>query len=215
VTFENANLVYLSNPEAGYDGDNSKVFVDNDGSVTGTAGRTVVVSNPFLLTDACEPETDWNAHVCEADYASLWVETLDGDPQDIKPLTLERDDGETQTLMGSEEDSTVAISSVLPDQNYEIAFNGGTLSKARFVLWRGKDRWVRLSVDYPSAPKVTKYGCDLDDPNDWCEGKAASLSELDASTSSAYYYDAGAKKLYLKIVSDGYDWEELEVKPAS
>ena len=215
VSFYNANPVYLSDPEAGYDGDNSKVFVDKDGSVTGTAGRTVVVRNPFLLNDNCESETDWNAHVCEADYASLCFETLVGDPQAIKPLTLERDDGETQTLMGSEEDSSVAISSVLPDQNYETAFNSDTPSKARFVLWRGKDRWVRLSVDYPSASKVTKYGCGLDDPNDWCEGKAGSLSELDASTSSAYYYDAEAKKLYLKIVSEGYDWEELEVQPGS
>jgi hypothetical protein len=74
---------------------------------------------------------------------------------------------------------------------------------------------VRLSVDYPSAPKVTKYGCDLDDSNDWCEGKTGSLSELDASTSSAYYYDAEAKKLYLKIVSEGYDWEKLEIQRAS
>ena len=40
---------------------------------------------------------------------------LEGDPQGIKPLTLERDDGETQNLMSSEEDSTLAISSVLPD----------------------------------------------------------------------------------------------------
>lgn len=41
------------------------------------------------------------------------------------------------------------------------------------------------------------------DPDDWCEGKAGGLSELDASTSSAYYYDAEAQKLYLKILSDG------------
>ena len=107
------------------------------------------------------------------------------------------------------------ISSVCPNQNYETTFKGGTPSKARFVLWRGKDRWVRLSFDYPSAPKVTKYGCDLDDADDWCEGKVRSLSELDASTSSAYYYDAQSKKLYLKIVSVGYDWEELEVQPGS
>ena len=96
MTFDNANPVHLSDPEAGYDGDSSKVFVDKDGSVTGTAGRTVVVSNPFLTNDTCESETDWNAHVCEADYSSLWIETLDGDPQAIKPLTLKRDDGEAR-----------------------------------------------------------------------------------------------------------------------
>ena len=78
-----------------------------------------------------------------------------------------------------------------------------------------KSFWFSLSVDYPSTPKVTKYGCHLDDPNDWCEGKAGSLSELVASTSSAYYYDAEPTKLYLKIVSTGYEWEELEIQAAS
>jgi hypothetical protein len=39
---------------------------------------------------------------------------------------LERDDGETQNLMSSEEDTTLAISSVLPDHEYETAFNGDT-----------------------------------------------------------------------------------------
>jgi hypothetical protein len=92
------------------------------------------------------------------------------------------------------------------------------LGRATPVLQIGKDThganrksfWFSLSVDYTSTPKVTKYGCDLDNPNDWCDGKAGSLSELDTSTSSAYC-DAETKKLYLKIVSTGYEWEELEI----
>jgi hypothetical protein len=47
----------------------------------------------------------------------------------------------------------------------------------------------RLSV----SVEVTKYGCHLIYPDDWSEGESGSLSELDASTSSAYYYDAEAK----------------------
>lgn len=138
------------------DGDASAVFLDTDGSVTATAGRMATTNNPFLLNSSCESKADWNAHVCEADYASLWVETLDGDPEAIKPLRLKRDDGETQTLMGCCEDSTEALSSVFTDQNYEVAFNGSTPSEARFVLWRGRDHWVRLSFDYPVTPRVTK-----------------------------------------------------------
>lgn len=116
--------------------------------------------------------------------------------------------------MGCCEDSTNADSSVLSGQNYEVVFNGGTPSRARFVLTRGRDRWVRLSVAYPVTPKVTKYGCDLADPNAWCEGAAGSLAELDAATRSGYYYDAGARRLYLKLVSNGTDYEELRVEPA-
>jgi hypothetical protein len=61
---------------------------------------------------------------------------------------------------------------------------------------------------------VTKYGCDLADPAGWCEGAAGSLAELDAAAGSSYYYDAEAKRLYLKLVSNRADWEELEVEPA-
>ncbi len=214
LRFVDANPVYLPDPETGMDGDASAVFLDTDGSVTGTAGRMVATNNPFLLNSSCESKVDWNAHVCEADYASLWVETLDGDPEAIKPLMLKRDDGETQTLMGCCGDSSEALSSVFTDQNYEVAFNGSTPSKARFVLWRGRDHWVRLSFDYPVAPRVTKYGCDLDDTNNWCEGAPGSLDELDGATGSSYYYDAATEKLYLKIVSNSYDWEELQVEPA-
>ncbi len=32
---------------------------------------------------------------------------------------------------------------------------------------------------------------------------------------SSAYYDAEPMKPYLKIVSAGYEWEELEIQPAS
>jgi hypothetical protein len=92
-------------------------------------------------------------------------------------------------LWGCCGDSTDADSSVFTNQEYEVALNGGTPSRMRFVVTRGRNRLVRLSVDYPVTPKVTKYGCDLADPDDWCEGATASLAELDAAARSSYYYD--------------------------
>jgi len=213
LSFVDANRVYLPDPVAGMDGDASSVFLDTDGSVTGTPGRYVVVNNPFLLNGGCDFRTDWNAHVCQAEYATLTVGTGEGAPGAIKPLTLSRSDGVTQTLMGCCEDSTNADSSVFTNRRYGVAFNGGTPSRMRFVLTRG--RWVRLSVDYPVTPKVTKYGCDLADPDEWCEGVAGSLADLDAAAASSYYYDDAADKLYLKLVSTGVDYEELEVQPSS
>jgi hypothetical protein len=84
-----------------------------------------------------------------------------------------------------------------------------------FVLTRGRDRWVRLSLDYPVAPKVTNYGCDLADPTRWCKGAAGALAELDGMTRSGYYYHPEAGRLHLKLVSNGTDYEELKVDPAS
>ncbi|QIN79004.1 transmembrane domain-containing protein [Rubrobacter marinus] len=214
LSFVDANRVYLLDPEANMDGDRSSVFLDTDGSVTGTAGRTVAANNPFLLDGSCARRDEWNAHVCATEYATLDVGTLDGDPAAIKPLKLTREDGVSQTLMGCCDDSTTAHSSILPNAAYDVAFNGATPKKARFVLARGSGRFVRLGLDYPVEPKVTKYGCDVAGTG-WCGGgKAASLAELDARTVSGYYYDAAAKKLHLKIVAGGTDYEELQVAPS-
>jgi hypothetical protein len=42
-------------------------------------------------------------------------------------------------------------------------------------------------------------------------GKAGSLIELDPAPARAATNDANTKKLYLEIVSAGYEWAELEV----
>jgi hypothetical protein len=50
------------------------VFLDRDGSVTGTAGRYVAANVPLLcLTGACAPRPAWNAHVCPLAYGRLAV----------------------------------------------------------------------------------------------------------------------------------------------
>ena len=118
-------------------------------------------------------------------------------------------------MWGCCDDSTEADSSVFPNQGYEVAFNGGTPQRMTFVLTRGRDRWVRLSLDYPVTPKVTRYGCDLAGTG-WCRGgKANTSAELDAMSRSGYYYDADAKKPHLKLDSTGTDYEELKVDPSS
>lgn len=75
------------------------------------------------------------------DYASLSVGTGDGDPADIKPLRLARlDDTTVQTLWGATSDDTTAESTILPDREYGVEYNGGTPQKLRFVLYREAPR---------------------------------------------------------------------------
>ena len=40
---------------------------------------------------------------------------------------------------------------------------------------------MRLPLEYSVAPKVTKYGCDLGDPSEWCNG-VRGVAEPDAIT---------------------------------
>lgn len=204
LEFIDSNRVYLAPPEPGMDGDMSKVFVDVDGSVTGTAGVKVTVDNPFLLNASCTLRGAWNAHVCSSDYATLMVGTLSGDATDVKPVTLQRSDGATQTLMGCCDDSKEAHTTIVPDRTYQVGFNGGTPARSRFVLWRGRGHWVELVLPMGAPPsQVTRWGQPL--------ASVASLSSLHARAESGYFYDAVANELHVKVSGATSDYEEIRV----
>ena len=203
VEFLDSNPVYLPDPDAGMDGDVSKVFVDQDGSVTGTPGETVVINNPFLLRPSCEFQTAWNAHVCTSDYASFMAGTMDNDPNDIKPVTLRRSDGAVQTLMGCCEDSEEAHTTIIPDRSYDVSFNGGTPQGSRFVLWNGRGHTVDITLTVDSLTKVTRWGQNLP--------SVASLSALGQRTDTSYFYDPANSKVHVRISGKGSDWEEVKV----
>ena len=124
LRFVDANRFYMRGPEPGKDGDNSAVFLDQTGSVTGSAGSVVTAKNAFLASpDGCATNAEWNAYVCPPDteHVSLTRYALEGEPgrelrSYVKPLTITREaDGKTQTLMGCCDDSTDAFTNLLPD----------------------------------------------------------------------------------------------------
>lgn len=201
VSFIDSEKVYLAPVENGMDGDASKVFIDRDGSVTGTAGRAVVVDNPFLLTAGCVAKPAWGAHVCDSEYTSLLVAT-DGGPDAIKPLKLTRGDGTVQRLMGCCDESEDAITSLLADRNYAVDFNTSP-NQMRFVLYRGRGHWLRLSIHLNAAPKVKRWGYNIP--------SVGSSGALDQTSESSYFYDAAGNELHLKIVAEDTDWEEIQV----
>lgn len=200
VSFQDSNPVYLADPAPGMDGDASKVFVDRDGTVTGTAGRTVVVDNPFLVTDGCRFEAGWNSHVCPSRYVSVMVGGPS--PDAVKPVTLTRTDEVSQTLMGCCDDSEEAWTSAFPNQRYKVGFNGGTPKQARFVLWRGKGDHVDLVMPVGSAYAVTRWGRALK--------AASSLSVLSSTSDSTYFHDRDTGLLYLRVFGNG-TWEEVRI----
>ena len=202
ITLIDSNPVYLAPVEPGMDGDASKVFVDKDGSITGTPGRAVIADNPFLVTENCAYVAAWNAHICDEDYVSMYVYT-NGGTAAIKPLVLSRDDGVNQTLMGCCEDSTDVQTSVIPARSYEVKFNGGTPTDTHLVLWRGEGRWLQLELKVPPGTDITRWGEPLK--------TVGSLGALVSQDDSAYFYDAATKTVHVKLVGNG-DWEEIRVR---
>ena len=96
----NANRVYIENPVATKDGDKAAVFLDRDGSVTGSAGRYVAANVPILITAACAAHTDWNAYACSNAFGRLEVQSIVAG-ENPAPATVTRDDGVALALAGS------------------------------------------------------------------------------------------------------------------
>jgi cell migration-inducing and hyaluronan-binding protein len=199
-----------TNPSEGSeDGYRSAVFLDQDGSVTGTANRYVVVNNPFMLTGNCSKNNDWNAFICNERYTALALYT---DSPQLASVTFSQS-GKSHTMFGSgAAPGTYFQSLVRPNQSYSISMKNATPSKFGFVLRDGNKKWLRLSIAMPSRPTVSRYGQTL--------AAESSLSKLDTTIKSSYFYDATAKVLHLKIMgvnwykpNEGVSYEALEIQP--
>ncbi|MCW2971885.1 MAG: hypothetical protein JWN72_158 [Thermoleophilia bacterium] len=214
ATFVNAKRVYLEAPEVGHDGDVSAVFLDTDGSVAGTPGRSIMTRNPFLYGSGCTNNDDWGAMLCSGgDYATLHVGAPDAGHAAVAPVKLTRPDGAVQTLMANtDDDADTATSTVLTGSAYTVDFTGGTPVKSRYVLANGNGTSVELAIPHGPSFRVSHYGCDMSVARQWCFGAAASLAALRSSTKSGYFYDTAAGVLRLKLASGDSDWDELVVE---
>jgi cell surface hyaluronidase len=188
------------------DGYRSAVFMDKDGTVTGTANRAVVVNNPLLITANCSENTDWSAWICNESYVGVALAT----ETDIASLTLSLG-AATHTLYGSGNSANNYFRSVLrPQQTYGVSFQGGVPSKFRLVLADAPKEWLRFEIPLGAAPsKVSGYNVK----------PAASLDALANSTLSTYFYDTTTQLLHVKLaamspwnIGKGLDYVALEVE---
>ncbi len=194
VTLRNTNGVYLETPAADKDGDKSGTIHDQDGTLTGRAGWTVVPNLPFLRTAECEERTAWNAWACPHRYANLRVVSESSEP--VAPFVLRRDDGVDVRLVGLPS-GPVQVSMTLPLQRrYEIVQAPAPGAKTRITLQHtGAGEWVRLSM--PVAGDSVAVHRDYSGSR---MPMAASLAQVDAGTGESWYRDGGrvVVKLYVR-----------------
>jgi len=82
LTFTDADRVYFgrhagATDRLGADGYRGTGFRDVDGSVSGVADAAVVLDTPLFADADCRRETTWNARVCRASYASVFITGID------------------------------------------------------------------------------------------------------------------------------------------
>ncbi len=195
LEFVNATPFYLETPHADKDGDKAAVFLDRDGTVTGSAGAYVIANSAFLATGDCTARPDWNAYVCPHRYVGFNVRS---DAETVAPLTVTRDDAAALALVGVPGNPRTAIASMAPGRGYALQFSGAPPLRPRLSLSRTVEgEWVRLTLPYPQAALRATRDFNSSQPLP----VAASLAELEASGGDKYWYDGGTGLLHLKLVT--------------
>lgn len=204
---DDSRRVYLQNPMADKDGDKSATFLDTDGSVTGTPGRTVTASP--LLKDApdCAANADWNASVCQGQYARFWLEDVNG--AKIGPVRVRNARGATLDLTGVPDDFDGFYTSLRLNESYTFA---PTTATAHYRLGfdnRQPGDTVRISLPYSGTPHIYRDWW-IDNRNTL---KQVALADLNATTGDSYALEGGVLSLKLVVQNDQEhrDYAELEI----
>ena len=205
--------------DGGEDGYRSGVFIDGDGSLTGTAGAYVTMNSDFLAAGTCTYRPAWNANVCDGRYVSLTLQNRDEPARQLAPVTLRRSDqpdsgGAVHTMFGSPHggpsvpnryyrslvpigfDYHYALAGVAPDEftidMYDIEL-GDTLV---------------VSVPYEGADPFIYRDWWVDDRN--VIPKFTSRPAFEGSDLSGYYREG--VRLYLRLAQqDDRTWAHLTI----
>ncbi|MBB6098633.1 cell migration-inducing and hyaluronan-binding protein [Deinobacterium chartae] len=198
---DNSPRVYFEDPMNAHDGDKSSAFVDRDGSVTGKAGTQVVSKGPLLFDGSCSLRAEWNAYTCNKKYGRFFLEDLAR--AGSGPVTLEREDGASVTLVGTPAEPPRSFSTTLEaNRSYQLSFANGAPSRFRvgLTLREGGDT-LRLSLPYPGGTPTIYRDWWIDARNTL--KRVGSVAELEASTGDSYFLEGGVLHLKLMVKPGG------------
>ncbi|WP_309572091.1 G8 domain-containing protein [Deinococcus sp.] len=204
--------VYLPPAEPDKDGDKAATFLDADGSVTGTAGKTVTGS--ALLRDApdCAAQPAWGASVCGGSYARLWLNDVTGGK--LAPLRVTNARGASTDLSGTPDTFTYFSTSVRLGEGYMLSPSAASTHLRLGFDGRVPGDTLRVTVPVSAvaggAPILYRDWW-IDERN---RLKLVPLASLDAMTGDSYALDAGM--LYVKlVVRVGNDYAVVDVCTAA
>ncbi len=194
-------------PKHGEDGYRSAVFIDEDGSVTGQTGSSVVVSNPFLISPDCSYRSNWNAYVCPQAYATLILNNLDSN-QAIGPVMLSREAYQHSMLGSPNTGNTHFRTNLLPGYHYHYSFARDLGQHSRVRLEHLPDTEA-LFVSLPFSGSAFIYR------DYWIDSRnllrsVGSLQALAESSGDAYFHDGITLHLKLQRQS-GRDYAALDI----
>ncbi|MBA2665793.1 MAG: transmembrane domain-containing protein [Trueperaceae bacterium] len=186
----------------GEDGYRSALFADLDGSVTGTAGRVVTVSNPFLTTPSCTERPAWNAFVCPGRYASLSLYDVGSVAVGLAPVTITRADGAPHVMRGAPRGGAPTLFRTLLrlDDTYGYTF-AGSPGHLRLILQDVEPGdTLFVSHPHPDADVAIYRDWWIDERNRLTE--YASLAALQAAAGAGFHLTGGTLHVRLVVQPD-------------
>ncbi|XP_035660304.1 cell surface hyaluronidase-like [Branchiostoma floridae] len=192
------------------EGDMMGSFHDVDGSVTGYVGGHVFnIGNHLAKNPGCVDRPDWNAMICNDNYAMLFMQVerpgtnsmiLTRDEYPGHPVTLE---GLNQSPSNKQKHNPV----VTVDKSYTVHWDGRAPERIRiYPAHFNKDNWLRLGFCYPPGTsfyvtyiiknRVTGV------QSNWQQlTAAADLAEVDQGDGFNYYWDSSTGLLFVKVLA--------------
>jgi cell migration-inducing and hyaluronan-binding protein len=209
LQFINANEVYFEDPHADKDGDKAAAFYDSTGSVTGTAGTYVVANVPFMVDNTCTQRTAWNSWVCTGRRVNLRINN--NGPEAAGPFTLQRDDGQSITLVGVPNTQTTGTTTALPGRSYVVTWGGAVPPRPRIFLNRTVlGEWARVTVPYPTGNIRVIRDYNSGSPL----AQSASVADVDNATGAAWYFEAATGLVHLKLMTNtNRDYAAMFIEP--
>ena len=204
LSFDNSKRVFMAtrpapaDPTQGSeDGYRSAVFLDQDGSISGSANTYVVVDNPFMIDTSCSKQNNWNTWLCpDKHYGAFALRTSN---PELELVRVAREDGVDHVMFGSGRAPGTYFRTLLEtNATYEVTPEDALPESFSVYLLDAPSSWLRVRVPYAGVmPEVSRYGRVLTPVSD--------LAALDDVTESSYYYDVNEAggTLYLQLVASG------------
>ncbi len=186
------------NDDQGSDGYRNTVFLDQDGSVTGTPGTSVTLDTPWFGGPDCTPHTDWGALSCPGVFGSVFMANMDARPAALGPLVLTRPDGAALTLLGNPRDgvNTSFQANLRAGGPYRIGVTGRLPQHLRVSLHH-LENGVSVLLDLPGVAANVQLTTGRDAPA--ALPLSADRASFEADADDAAWLDGHT--LHLKLVS--------------
>lgn len=206
LEFIDSRPVYIEDPQLDKDGDKGAVFLDALGTVSGTAGAWVVASTPFLETPGCSMRAEWNARVCPGPYVRLILSASSA----FAPLEVVRDDGASEEYVGIGNNPARTSKSLVANRRYRLETSADAPDLQINLRDARPGEWLLVELPLSSAPSQIV--------RDYWAGHpmtgGSSRAQVESGDGSVYWYDAGQRRLHLKlVVRDDRDWAHFRLVP--